>query len=155
MHPSEAKGPKTYSACVLGVWLLRCQRQDQLVFRANWRGDWLGSCQSFHMLEFIITSSSFFNLVVAPTCRWNLHRQPLHQSTRHVKMLLLIELVFEICVISIELLSFEKLNVTLLNSANIVENQPIRIGVWSWILVSGHFHMESVPTSSQWKIPLK
>ena len=81
------------------------------------------------MLEFIITLSSFFNLVVAPTCCRNLHRQLLHQSTRHVKMLLLIELVFEICVISIELLSFEKLNVTLLNSANIVENQPIRIGV--------------------------
>ena len=44
-------------------------------------------------------------------------------------MLLLIELVFEICVISMELLSFEKLYVTLLNSANRVENQPIRIGV--------------------------
>jgi hypothetical protein len=69
-------------------------------------------------------------------------------------MLLLIELVFEICVISMELLSFEKLNVTLLNSANSGEstnkNWCVKLNFSQWAL-----HMESVPTSSQWKIPLK
>ena len=63
-----------------------------------------------------------FDHVVGPICGRSVHRQPLHHSTPLVKMLLLVELVFEIYVISMELQSFEKPYVTLLNIAKRAEN---------------------------------
>ena len=67
------------------------------------------------------------NLVVAPTCCRNLHRQPLHHLTRLVETRLMIELDFEIYLFSMELQSFEKPYVTLLYSANPASWQPIYI----------------------------
>jgi hypothetical protein len=115
--PKSSERTGTYSACILGV-LLRCQRHDQLVARAQSEGRLTWGSSIFSHFEIYPNFNINFNRVVGPICRRNLHRQPLHLSTHLVKTRLLVELVFDIYVISMELQSFEKPYVTLLNSAN-------------------------------------
>ena len=123
--PKSCGRTGTYSACILGVRLC-CQRHDQLMFRAQSEGrlTWVSSI--FSHVWIFCNFNIIFNLDVGPICCRNFHRQPLHQSTRLVEKLLLVELVFEVCVISMELQSFENPYVTLLKSANRVYMQPKR-----------------------------
>ena len=65
-----------------------------------------------------------FDPVVAPISLRNLHRHPLYHSTRLVKTRLMIELDFYIYVFSMELRSFEKPYVALLNSSNWATGGP-------------------------------
>ena len=113
-----------YSACILGV-LLRCQRHDQLVVGAQ-SETWLTGVSSiFSYLGIFCNFNIIFNLVVGPICRRNLHRQPLHHSTRLVETRLMIELDLYIYLFSMELRSFEKPYAALLNSSNRAYKQPI------------------------------
>ena len=66
-----------------------------------------------------------FNHVVGPICGKNLHSQPLYHSTRLVETHLMIELEFYIYVFSMELQSFEKPYVALLNSSNWATGGPL------------------------------
>ncbi len=66
-----------------------------------------------------------FDPVVAPISLRNLHRHPLYHSTRLVKTRLMIELDFYIYVFSMELRSFEKPYVALLNSSNWATGGPL------------------------------
>ncbi len=79
----------------------------------------------FSYLGIFCNFNIIFNLVVGPICRRNLHRQPLHHSTSLVETRLIIELDFYIYLFSMELRSFEKPYVALLNSANTAYNQPV------------------------------
>jgi hypothetical protein len=71
----------------------------------------------FSFLGFFSNFNFMFNPVVAPTCRRNLHRQPVYRLTHLDEMHLLVESYFETCVFSIELQSYEKALCILLNSA--------------------------------------
>ena len=71
----------------------------------------------FFVLGIFSNFNFIFNPIVAPTCRRNLHRQPMYHLMHFDKTRLLVELYFETCVFSIELQSFEKALCTLLNSA--------------------------------------
>ena len=115
--PKSRKRTGTYPACVLGVWL-HCQHHDQLVFQAQLEGWLTGVASIFLHFGIYCNFNIIFNLVLWPICCRNLHRQPLHQSTHLVEMLLLVELVFDMFVISMEQQSFEKPYVTLPKSAN-------------------------------------
>ncbi len=84
-----------------------------------------GVSSIFSYLGIFCNFNKIFNLVVGPICRRNLHRQPLHHLTRLVEMPLMIELDFEINVFSVELRSFEKPYVALLNLANTAYKQSL------------------------------
>ncbi len=105
--PKNSKWTGTYSACILGV-LLHCQRHDQLVARAQSEACLTWGSSIFSDFGIYRNFNLNFNLVVGPISHRNLHRQPLYHSTRLVKTHLLVELVFDKYVISMELRSFEK-----------------------------------------------
>ena len=73
-----------------------------------------GICCNFNII---------FNRVIGPIYRQNLHRQPLHHSTRLAETRLMIEL--DLYRFSMELRSFERPHVALLNSANWATGGPM------------------------------
>jgi len=89
--PKSSERTGTYSVCVLGV-RLRCQCHGQLIFRSQSEGRLTGVLSIFSYLGILCNFNIIFDLVLGPTCCRNLHRQPLHHSTRLIEMCLMIEL---------------------------------------------------------------